>query len=269
MHDWAEVSGEVERLLRLKTYPIAYKKLEKAEELEKIPGVQRFDRTFNYCQLPTLVRRGGWTIGVTKDNLGARCARLNGLAATTEEAVRREAKLFGSCSWFATEEEAMKQQAAYPPLIPPGEALILAPLADGKFDPDVILIYGDPSQLMLLMCGLQFKDYERLQFYFTGEGACVDSLAQCYTSGKPALAVPCWGERRLGGVTDDELVMALPPGFIGKAIEGLHGLAERGMRYPLRNRGAEMSADSGLVSVYPGPTRTASEFGGYKLIHQR
>ena len=268
MADWAEVSEEVERMLRLKTYPVAYKKLEQEQELEKIPGVQRFDRTFNYCQLPTLVRRGGWTIGVTRENLGARCARLNGLAATTEKAKRREAEIFGTYSWFATAEEAMKQMVSYPPLIPPGEALVLAPLADVKFDPDVILIYGDPSQLMLLMCALQFKDYERMQFFFTGEGACVDSLAQCYTSGKPALAIPCWGERRLGGVTDEELVIALPPGMMEKAIEGLHGLAKRGMKYPPRNRGAEMSADSGLVSIYPGPNRTECELG-YKLIHQR
>jgi uncharacterized protein (DUF169 family) len=268
MADWEEVSREVERLLRLKTYPVAYKRLEKAEELEKIPKIQRFDRIFNFCQLPTLVRRGGWTVGVTKDNVGARCARLNGLAATTEEAQRREAAIFGTYSWFATAEVAMQQQAAYPPLIPPGEALVLAPLAGIKFDPDVILIYGDPAQLMLLMCGLQFKDYERFQFYFTGEGACVDSLAQCYMSGKPSLAIPCWGERRLGGVTDEELVIALPPGMMGRAIEGMRGLAERGMRFPMRYRGTEMSAESGLASVYPGPTRTASEIG-YKLIQQR
>ena len=79
---------------------------------------------------------------------------------------------------------------------------MLAPLASGKFDPDVILIYGNPTQLMLLMNGLQFKDYERFQFFFIGEGACADGLAQCYTSGKPALAIPCFGERRFGGVDE-------------------------------------------------------------------
>ena len=132
-----------------------------------------------------------------------------------------------------TVEEARKQMAAYPSLIPPGEALVLAPLASGKFDPDVILIYGNPAQLMLLMCGLQFKDYERFQFFFTGEGACVDGLAQCYTSGKPALAIPCFGERRFGGVEEDELVLALPPGMTGKAVEGLQALWDRGLRYPI------------------------------------
>ncbi len=231
MSDWVELAREVERLLRLGTYAIAYKRLEKVEELDKMPGVRRFDRVFTFCQLLTVVRREGWTIGVTRDNLGERCARINGIAATTEEEVSREAVALGT-SWFSTEEEARKQLAVYP-LVPPREAVVLAPLASGKFDPDVILTYGNPAQLMLLMCSLQFKDYERFQFFFIGEGACADGLAQCYTSGKPALAIPGYGERMLGGVVDDELALALPAGMMGKAVEGLQALWDRGMRYPI------------------------------------
>jgi uncharacterized protein (DUF169 family) len=235
MTDWAELSGEMERLLRLRTYPVAYKKLDKAEELENIPRVRRFDRSFasrgQFCQIPTIVRRGGLTIGVLKGDIGERCARIHGLAPTTEEALEQNAQSF-SCSWFATVEEARKQMAVYP-VIPPGEALVLAPLASGKFDPDVILIYGNPAQLMLLMSALQFKDYERYQFFYISEGSCVDGLGQCYNSGKPALAIPCFGERRYGGVEEDELVLALPPGMMHKAVEGLRALSARGLRYPI------------------------------------
>ena len=254
MTDWAELTREMERLLHLRTYPVAYKRLEKVEELEKIPKVRRFDRNFTFCQIPTLVRRGGWTIGVTRDNLGERCARINGLAATTEEEVSREATGFAT-TWFSTVEEARKQMAVYP-LVPPGEALVLAPLASGKFDPDVILIYGNPAQLMLLMNGLQFKDYERFQFFFIGEGACADGLAQCYTSGKPALAIPCLGERRFGGVTEDELVLALPPGMMGKAVEGLQALWGRGLRYPIMYLGPECDPSAALARAYPGEERS-------------
>ena len=233
--DWPELTGEMERLLRLRTYPIAYKRLEKEEELEKIPRVRRFDRDFSarsyFCLIPTIVRRGGLTIGALRGDLHYRCARLHGLAATTEELIERDVA-YMKTAWFATEDEARKQMAAYP-TIPPGEAIVLAPLASGKFDPDVILVYGTPGQLMMLMCGLQFKDYERFQFFFISEGACADGLDQCYVSGKPALAIPCYGERRFGGVEDDELVLALPPGMLGKAVEGLQGLWERGLRYPI------------------------------------
>jgi uncharacterized protein (DUF169 family) len=233
----------------LGTFPVAYKKLQQLDELDKIPGVRRFDRRFTFCQVPTLVRRGGWTIGVTRNNLGERCARLNGLAATTEAEVTREAEDF-TTTWFSTLEDARKQMAAYP-VVHPGEALVLAPLASGKFDPDVVLIYGNPAQIMLLMNGLQFRDYECLQFSFIGEGACADGLARCYTSGKPSLAIPCLGERRFGGVADDELVLAVPATMLEKAVEGLQALRKRGLRYPIMLFGPENDPSAALARVYP------------------
>jgi uncharacterized protein (DUF169 family) len=243
--DWAKLTQEMERLLRLKTSPVAYKRLEKLEELEKIPGMIRLDRRATFCQVPALVRRVGMTIGVTRDNLGERCARINGLAPTTEKEVAWEVKAFAN-TWFANVEEASKQMAVYP-LVPPGEAIVLAPLGSVKFAPDVILIYANPAQMMLLMNGLQFKDYERFQFFFIGEGSCADGLAQCYTTGKPALAIPCLGEREFGTVTEDEMVMALPPGMMAKAVEGLQALEARGIGYPIKYLGP--SCDPSISSI--------------------
>src|SRR3990172_1126574 len=176
MTDWQGLTGEIERLLRLQTYPVAYKRLDDIKELDKIPNVRRLDRTATFCQLPTLVRRSGWTIGVPRDNLIERCALMN---------------------------------------------------------------------------GLQYKDYERFNFFFIGEGACADGLAQCYTTGKPALAIPCFGERRFGGVTDDEMVIALPPGMIEKAVEGLQALWNRGLRYPIMYFGTECDPSPALAKAYP------------------
>jgi uncharacterized protein (DUF169 family) len=247
--DWAGLSQEMERLLRLKTSPVAYKRLEKVEELDGIPELMRLDRHASFCQLPALARTLGLTVGATRENFGERCARINGLAPTTEKEIAWEANAFAR-GWFANVEEARKQMAAYP-LVPPGEAVVVAPLAAGKFYPDVILIYANPAQMMLLMNGLQFKDYERFQFFFIGEGACADSLAQCYTTGKPALAVPCMGERAFGAVTDDELVMALPPAMMSKAVEGLQSLKERGIGYPIAYLGPLCDPSPILTQIYP------------------
>ena len=247
--DWAGLTQEMERLLRLKTSPVAYKRLEKVEELDKIPEVIRLDRRASFCQLPALARTMGLTVAATRDNFGERCARITGLAPTTEKEIAWEADGFAH-GWFANVEEARKQMAVYP-LVPPGEAIVLAPLAAGKFDPDVILIYGNPAQMMLLMNALQFKDYERFQFFFIGEGACADSLAQCYTTGKPALAIPCMGERAFGTVTEDEMLMALPPGMMAKAVEGLKALRERRIGYPIMYLGPLCDPSGFLTQIYP------------------
>jgi len=247
--DWAGLSHDMECLLRLKASPVAYKRVEELEELGEIPDVMRLDRRASFCQVPAMVRTMGVTIAATRKNFGERCARINGLAPTTEKEVAWEANAFTK-GWFANVEEARKQMAEYP-LVPPGEAVVLAPLASGKFYPDVILIYGNPAQMMLLMNGLQFKDYERFQFFFIGEGACADGLAQCYTTGKPALAIPCMGERAFGAVTDDEMVMALPPGMMTKAIEGLKALKNRGITYPIMYLGPLCDPSPILMQIYP------------------
>jgi uncharacterized protein (DUF169 family) len=247
--DWAKLSQEMECLLRLKASPVAYKRLEKLEELDKIPEVMRLDRRATFCQLPALARTMGLTVAATRDNFGERCARINGLAPTTEKELAWEAEGF-SHGWFANVEEARKQMTEYP-LVPPGEAVVVAPLAADKFYPDVILIYGNPAQMMLLMNGLQFKYYERFQFFFIGEGACADGLAQCYTTGKPALAIPCMGERAFGAVTEDELVMALPPGMMAKAVEGLKALKNRGIGYPIAYLGPLCDPSPVLMQIYP------------------
>jgi uncharacterized protein (DUF169 family) len=247
--DWAGLTQQMECLLRLKAGPVAYKRLEKVAELEKIPEVVRLDRRASFCQVPAMVRTIGMTVGATRDNFGDRCARINGLAPTTEKQVAWETEGFAN-TWFANVGEARKQMAVYP-LVPPGEAIVLAPLAAGKFDPDVILIYANPAQMMLLMNGLQFKDYQRFQFFFIGEGSCADGLAQCYTTGKPALAIPCMGERAFGAVTDDEMVMALPPGMMAKAVEGLQALKARGIGYPIKYLGPMCDPSPVLTFIYP------------------
>jgi uncharacterized protein (DUF169 family) len=247
--DWAGLSQEVERWLHLKASPVAYKRLEAAAELDEIAEVVPLNRHASFCQVPAMVRNMGLTISATRDNFGDRCARINGLAPTTEKQLAWETEQFAN-SWFANAEEARKQMAAYP-LVPPGEAIVLAPLAAGKFEPDVILIYGNPAQMMFLMNGLQFRDYERFQFFFIGEGSCADGLAQCYTTGKPALAIPCLGERAFGAVTEDELVMALPPAMMSKAVEGLRALKSRGVGYPINYLGPVCDPSSALTMIYP------------------
>jgi uncharacterized protein (DUF169 family) len=108
--DWAKLTQEMECLLRLKTSPVAYKRLEKVEELGKIPDVMRLNRKASFCQAPALARMGGMTVGLTRDNLGERCARISGLAATTKKEVSWEATAFAN-TWFANVEEASKQMA--------------------------------------------------------------------------------------------------------------------------------------------------------------
>jgi len=247
---WMGMGEELKALLKLRTEPIAFRRLEKAEELDRIRNVVRIKRGFTFCQVPFLVRVLGQTIGITKeDPIGDRCTRLHGLRSATEKSMQREAAML-STTWFASPEEALKQQQETP-RIPPGEAIVLAPLTKEKFEPQVILIYGNPAQIMMILCGMQKEKYERFQFFFIGEGACADSLAQSYTSGKAALAIPCYGERAMGQVADDEMVIALPPGEMGRVLSGMKKLAKIGFRYPIAFIGGLADPAPVLAQFYP------------------
>jgi uncharacterized protein (DUF169 family) len=250
MNDWAELGTELENTLRLKTKIIAYRRLEKAEEFDAIKNVVRIDRFFTFCQVPFMVRVNGITVGMTReDEIQDRCSRLFGLKQATEKSMNAEAAMLSS-TWFRSPEEALQQQKDYY-RIPVGGAVVLAPLAKQKFEPEVLLVYGNPAQIMMILCGLQKVKYERFSFSFIGEGACTDSLAQCYITGKPAVSIPCYGERAMGGVSDDEIAMALPPGELERTARGLKELAKIGFKYPINSIGPLLDPTPLLSGIYP------------------
>ena len=249
MGNFAELAQELEKQLRLKTRIVAYKKLESAKDLDKIENVYRPNRSFTYCQVPFMVRVQGLTVGVTRDDqMLDRCMRLHGVKDADEESMQRESFML-STTWFGSPEEAMQQQKDYQ-RIPSGEAIVVSPAIEGKFEPDVVSIYGNPAQVMMVMCGLQKDKYEQFHFSFIGEGACADSLAQCYVSGKPSLAIPCYGERALGQVADDEIVIALPPAELERSIAGLKRLAKTGFGYPISYIGGVADVMPILSQIY-------------------
>ena len=64
-------------------------------------------------------------------------------------------------------------------------------------------------------------------------------------------AIPGFAERRYGGVLDDEMLMALPPDMLTKAIEGMEALARNGFRYPFPQYGIQQDVRDGMAVSYP------------------
>ncbi len=104
--------------------------------------------------------------------------------------------------------------------------------------------------MILLINALQMVDYEVMQFFCVGESSCSDAIARCHLTGRPSLTIPCFGERRYGHTQDDELVMALPPAMLDKAVNGLETLYKRGIRYPISMAGAELDLGRALPGAY-------------------
>ncbi|MBW1765648.1 MAG: dephospho-CoA kinase [Deltaproteobacteria bacterium] len=249
--DWEKLIRRMELLMRLKSFPVAFKMLEKKEELAKIPFMRRTEHKVTLCQLITLVRNFDWTVGAELDNfMSPVCPSILGLTDTP--ALYKDGT-FRSIVWVKTKEEGKRYEESIPRL-PMGkyEAVAMAPLAYKPFEPDIVLIYANPAQMMLLINSLQFEDYEVMHFSCVGESSCSDAIARCYLTGKPSLTIPCYGERRYGHAQDEDLVMAIPAGMMEKALRGMETLYRRGIRYPISFAGAERDLTTAFPMSYGG-----------------
>ena len=247
--EWKKLIRRMELLLRLKSFPVGFKLLADKKELDAIPFLRRVDSKVTLCQLISRVRSFDWTVGATLDDfLFPSCPSILGFTDLPET---HKDGTFRSIVWTATKEDGRRFEAAIPRL-PLGDfqAVAMAPQVYDPFVPDMILIYANPAQIMLLINAIQFKDYEVMQFFCVGESSCSDAIARCYNTGKPSLSIPCYGERRYGHAQDDELVMAVPAGMMEKALSGLESLYRRGVRYPISYAGAEGSVLDTFPAAY-------------------
>jgi uncharacterized protein (DUF169 family) len=249
--DWTDLTKKLEQYLRLKTFPVAFKLLETEEELDANKWVRVADEKLTLCQLISRVRYFDWTVGAKVENFATPiCSYMLGLL---EKPQMVKDGTYRAIKWFKKIEDSQEYERQFPAL-PFGKykAAILAPLVYNPFDPDIVLIYGNPAQMILIINALQYKDYERLQFFCVGESSCVDYIAQCYHTKKPSLTIPCYGERRYGHAQDDELVIAIPAEMLKKLVKGLKFLYGRGIRYPIPYYGCEVDPTSGLFDAYGG-----------------
>jgi dephospho-CoA kinase len=253
--DWEKPIRRLELLMRLKSFPVAFKLLEHKQDMDKIPFIRRMQHKSTLCQLINLVRNFDWTVGADLDDfISLMCPSIIGLTDIPEY---MKDGTFRSIVWTKSRSDGKKYENGVP-RIPLGkyEAVIMAPLAYNPFDPDIVLIYANPAQMMLLINSLQFEDYEVMQFFCVGESSCSDAIARCYLTGKPSLTIPCYGERRYGHAQDDELVMALPTEMIDKALKGMEALYRRGIRYPISYAGAEADIAGQFPAAYNSGNRS-------------
>ncbi len=248
-----QAAAELSDLLKLRTLPFGMKLFEDAEDMRKVPGLRTPTDgiPFTTCQLVTQVRTAGFTLGIVRDNLrpNASCGANIGLEEVPERLASGE-QMTGV--WFDNQEAARRHQAEMP-RVAPGRysGLCASPLRTGRLDPpDVCLFYASPGQMILFINGLQFKTYRRSDFTVTGESACADSWGRALSTRQTSLSIPCYAERRYGGVADDELLIACPSDEFLRGVDGLKGLAKNGLRYPYPPFGAFADPAIGMSKSY-------------------
>ena len=255
-HELVTLAADLERMLKLRTPPIGMKLLESAETLRQIPKLRRPQAIHTMDQIVGQAARLGWTMGVqAADLVGEQCRAVVGLGGQDADWYSGQAM---TGVWFATVEDSARHQAAMD-VVPVGryQALVVAPLqrwpdfGAGADEPDIALFYATPGAMIYFINGLQWSGYERFDWSVVGESSCADSWGRALKTGKPRLSIPCFAERRYGGVLDDEMLMALKPADIAKSLAGMQALARNGLRYPFASYGIQQDARAGMGVSYP------------------
>jgi uncharacterized protein (DUF169 family) len=104
--------------------------------------------------------------------------------------------------------------------------------------------------MMYSINGLQWTGYKRFDWSVVGESARADSWGRALSRGEPSLSIPCFAERRYGGVLDEEMLIATPPRHLQIAIDGMKALAKNGFRYPFPQYGIQRDVRAGMSVTY-------------------
>jgi uncharacterized protein (DUF169 family) len=237
MSDFREAAEFFRNDLRLKTFPVAAKFLKnKADLPEKTrrPSTALGKRVA-ICQGVTMARNYGWTVGLAKEDvICVPAAIVFGFSGSSDPPASL-AGLFCEINFSSTEDLARKEISSMS-RFENGEieAIVLAPLERASFDPDTILMYGNPAQAMRLAQAWSYMSGERVQGHFGGKVECDECLIAPFKTQSPRMVIPGQGERIFAGTQDDEVAFAFPGKFLPELTKALKEAGKAiGARYPV------------------------------------
>lgn len=228
--DWNEHSEILQKYLRLTGFPIGINLFENREDLPEVARIPK--QRLNICQLSTIARTYGWTVASTADRmlcvLGADCA---GLIDTPDRV--KEGKL-NLGAYQGTPKAAAHMQASMPKLDKQYDAIMVSSLSRIPLDPDVIVVYGLPAQVLRLAHAALYQEGGRLECGTNADaGICATAIAETILKQRPTWDLPCMGDLRFGLAQDHEILFAYPSSWADRIVEGLEKTHKGGIRYPI------------------------------------
>lgn len=230
-----EISEAFASYLRPQTFPIAIRMCQ-ADELPDRVRLPMRDLGFKValCQALTMARRYGWVIAQSVDDSSCSFGAL-----TLGFLFPREDWLDGSFgeSLGQNKEEAARDAQNLPRLEYGRHShVLMAPLERAAFEPQVILVYGNPAQVMRLVQGRLTVGESVLSFKVSPGASCGNCIALPIVADECQLVMPGPGERINCSTQDSEMGCAIPMSKIEGVVNGLEAGHRSGiLRYPTPN----------------------------------
>jgi len=235
MKKWHELGRELRRFINPDTFPIAVHFVAHEGQIPK--GVRTPSKDLKvkiaHCQAVAITRKYGWTIAMTPNDLG--CA-ISGHTYGWKPANKEEAIGFLMRMNYAADSAAALKILESFKTLGSGQygAVIYSPLEWAKVEPDVVLIYLNPAQLMRCLHGSTWHRGRPIISSFSGRAAsCTEGVLGAFLDQTPKVVVPGNGDRVWAATQDHEMMYALPASHLESLVQGLFKTHEKGIRYPI------------------------------------
>jgi uncharacterized protein (DUF169 family) len=227
-----KLSRRLESIIRLRTTPLGIKLY---RDVKEIPKRAFRPAMATVCQVPGIARyhnilvageRGKITCPMGARALGFDDWPKNFLQTRVGE--------------YSDNIETVRKMLLKTSLIDVGtfSGFTAAPVSKMDVVPDLISVYANTAQVLLLAYGVSWKAGDQLVCRTNGHmGECSGVIASTYVSGKPGLALPCYGARRRGLCTDSEMVVGIPTQMLEEIVESVIRTCESGRGYPIKVHG--------------------------------
>lgn len=234
--DYKCFSEDITRLIRPQSYPLGMKLLKDLNTFpEKAVRPSKYGIRISLCQWTTMARRWGRILGAVADDINCTpCLAALGLKRMENNNALSE--YFLDMGYLDSIELAEKATRELDP-IPPGEigGIVFFPIEMAPVEPDVVLIYGTPSQMARLAAGHLYHHGELIESKTTGFGLSCLAAVKPHFTGKPAFVHPGRGERILAGTDESEMLFTFPAKYCESLLDGLKKTHEKGTRYPVQS----------------------------------
>ncbi len=237
MPDLKRINEALSFYLRPQTFPLAIRMCPSAEELpEKVRIPQRdLGITISLCHAITMARRYGWAMAVDKKQscyvAGLSMGFLPLLPEVVDGSLQASLKL-----WGRTQE----QQAAIIQNMPKFEHgkykyVLIAPVEKANFEPHIIMVYGNPAQIWILLSGYLSGTGKRgLDVTLSPGSGCTNYITRAMQKDEGQFTLIGNGERLGPHPQDTECAFSIPITKIESTIQGMESGYKMGIaRYPV------------------------------------
>ena len=240
MPDWIAGAQALNRFIRPLTFPIAVKFVKDAGEFPQKTRRPLKDMGFktNVCVGITLTRKYGWTVGFTaEDNACPIVAYTYGWSESEPDTKNALIEFIKAMNYAANDATARASMEAVEQVkLNQGEygGVIFSPLERSKIEPDLVMLFCKPAQVMRLVHGATQETGISVNCAFSGKaGTCTEGILQTFKTKEPKVVLPGNGDRVWAMTQDDELAFTIPINLLDSVIRGLEATHERGIRYPI------------------------------------